>query len=352
MQNGWIEFIKQQGATTDANGVTVFGSAADEIAQLQTRPAIISLDHLAIARVSGEDAETFLQGQLTNDITLLQNHKVQLSGYCNPKGRMLAQFIIIPEPDGYLLLLPHSIYDKTINRLRMFILRSKVEITDLRNEYTCLGLAGQNIQDVLAEHLPGLPEQDYILQTTQESLVCRMPGNIARYLLVSRIPNATELWRHLIEELSPAGPSAWHWLDILAGLPVILPETVEEFVPQSLNLELVGGVSFKKGCYTGQEIVARMHYLGKPKRRMFHLQQPDDSIPLPGTDIFDADDDAQSVGQVVNAAPAPGGGVDLLAELKLSHYAKDSLHVGAADGPMLNLAALPYSPVPEDSNPQ
>jgi folate-binding protein YgfZ len=349
MQDGWIQFLNDQGATKEANGAIAFGSTADEIAQLQDKPQIISLDYLGIARISGEDAETFLQGQLTNDITQLKARKVQLSGYCNPKGRMLAQFIIMPEADSYLLLLPRSIYDKTINRIKMFILRSKVEITDLRDDFTCIGLAGENIKSEVQNRLPELPEQDFALETAPDYLVCRMPASIPRYLLVARVQTGIDLWSHLANNMSRSGPTAWHWLDIQAGLPVILPETVEEFVPQSVNLELVEGVSFKKGCYTGQEIVARMHYLGKPKRRMFHLQQAEGTPPMPGVDIFDADNDNQSVGQIVNAAPAPGGGFDLLAELKLSHYQKDSLHVGAGDGPLLTLASLPYSPVPDES---
>ena len=349
MQDGWIQFLNDQGATKEANGTIVFGGTADEIAQLQDKPQIISLDYLGIARISGEDAETFLQGQLTNDIAQLKAQKVQLSGYCNPKGRMLAQFIIMPDADDYLLLLPRSIYDKTINRLRMFILRSNVEITDLRDDFICIGLAGETIKSAVQNRLPDLPEQDFALEATPEYLVCRMPGSIPRYLIVTRLEAGIDLWKHLATDISQAGSTAWHWLDIHAGLPVILPETVEEFVPQSVNLDLVDGVSFKKGCYTGQEIVARMHYLGKPKRRMFHLQQADNAPPIPGTDIFDADNDSQSVGQVVNVAPAPGGGFDLLAELKLSHYEKDSLHVGAADGPLLTLASLPYSPVPDES---
>jgi folate-binding protein YgfZ len=348
MQDGWIQFLNEQGATTDTNGVTVFGSASDEVAQLQVKPQIISLDHLGVARVSGEDAENFLQGQLTNDIALLKEQKVQISGYCNPKGRMLAQFIIMPEAEGYLLLLPRSIYDKTINRLKMFILRSKVEITDLRDDYACIGVAGRNIKDLLQSSMSELPEQEFALVTTPDYMACRMPGTISRYLLVARVQKAIEIWNQLATDISRAGPTAWHWLDIHAGLPVILPETIEEFVPQSLNLELIGGVSFKKGCYTGQEIVARMHYLGKPKRRMFHLQQDDGTPPVPGTGIYEAGSDDQTVGQVVNVAPAPDGGFDLLAELKLSHYQKTSLHIGAADGPLLKLASLPYSPVTED----
>ena len=349
MPDSWNQFLIEQGANKDENGALVFDSAVDEISQLQQKPQIISVDYLGIARVSGEDATTFLQGQLTNDISLLENNKFQLSGYCNPKGRMLAQFIIMPKDNDYLLLLPRSLFDKTIARLKMFILRSKVEIADLRDDHVCIGLAGEGIENAVADKIAELPEQDFALTHTPAYSVGRMPGTVPRYLLVTALQQAVDLWSTLSEKLSRAGTTSWHWLDIHAGIPVILPETVEEFVPQSVNLELVNGVSFKKGCYTGQEIVARMHYLGKPKRRMFHLQLTGSTPPLPGTDIFDSEGNEQRVGKIVNATPASSGGFDVLAELKLTHYNKATLHVGTADGPPLQLASLPYSPIAEQA---
>ena len=342
MQNNWIEFLSKQGATTDPAGNLVFGNTRKEIVDLQTNPTIISLHHLGVARVQGEDAQTFLQGQLTNDISLLGEAKIQLSGYCNPKGRMLAQFIIIPETEGFILLTPRSIFAKTINRLKMFVLRSKVEITDIGDDYTCIGFAGNGVETVLSNMIPGLPEQDFTLQAEPNHIIAKIPGTLPRYLVVTKITNAISLWESQADKFSKAGPSAWHWLDIHAGLPVILPETIEEFVPQMVNLELIGGVSFKKGCYTGQEIVARMHYLGKAKRRMFRLHQNEDTLPPPGADIFDAAGDTQSVGKVVIAEPAADG-VDMLAVIQLSHVQSDALHQGSPSGPQLKVESLPYS---------
>jgi len=343
MQNNWIEFLSKQGATADPAGHLVFENTRKEIVNLHTRPSMISLEHFGIARVEGEDAQTFLQGQLTNDITLLGSTKIQLSGYCNPKGRMLAQFIIMPESDGYLLLTPRNIFDKTINRLKMFVLRSKVTITDLGTNYTCIGLAGNGIETALSSVLPALPDEDFSLHTTPDQLIAKMPGTLPRYLVVTKVTMAISLWESLSGKLSKAGSAAWSWLDIHAGLPLILPETVEEFVPQMVNLELVGGVSFKKGCYTGQEIVARMHYLGKAKRRMFRLHQDDETIPAPGTDIFDAMGDTQSIGKVVLAEPATNKGVDMLAVLQLSHIHSVALHQGSPSGPQVKVESLPYS---------
>ena len=345
MQDKWSEFLEQQGATIDSCGNFVFDNHRKEIQNLQTGPQVISLDHLGIIRVQGEDAQNFLQGQLTNDITQLANKKIQLSGYCNPKGRMLAQFIIIPDRDAYILLIPKSILDKTISRLKMFILRSKVEINDMSQDYNALGLAGNNIQDSLANLIDDLPENEYDLTMTNDWLVTKLPGIIPRYLVVLETRQAITLWESLSKSVSIAGPASWNWLDIQAGLPIILPETLEEFVPQMVNLELLDAVNFKKGCYTGQEIVARMHYLGKAKRRMFRLHQDEESIPSPGTDIFDANGDTQSVGKVVNVAPSPEQGVDLLAVLQLTHTDTGSLRLGSPSGTQLQIMTLPY-PLP------
>jgi hypothetical protein len=136
---------------------------------------------------------------------------------------------------------------------------------------------------------------------------------------------------------------SWHWLDIQSGLPTVLKETVEEFVPQMLNLELIGGVNFKKGCYPGQEIVARMHYLGKPKRRMYKLHTNSEDLPVPGENLYLREGDGQSVGKVVLAEPSVDQGTDLLAVLRVNHAGSDALSLGSADGPLVEFKELPYN---------
>jgi len=348
MQDKWSEFLTQQDARQSLTGEWVLDDSRHCIAALPASACIISLEHLGVVRVTGDDAKSFLQGQLTNDIHLLNDNRIQLSGYCNPKGRLLAQFIVIPEGDDILLLIPKSIKDKTMQRLRMYILRSKVEITDLSGTLTCLGIAGEQLQGVTDAQLGSLPGENNDLSIHDGQRVVRFPGTIEQYLCVMETERAINLWLSLKERMTPASAQVWHWLDIQAGIPCILPETVEEFVPQMVNLELIGGVSFKKGCYTGQEIVARMHYLGKAKRRMFRLHQSTEELPPPGSDIFDAKGDNQSVGKVVMAAPSPGQGVDLLAVLQLSHTEAAQLHLGSIDGPLLILETLPYSITEKD----
>lgn len=349
MQNDWHSFLTTQGATTGSDGTLLFGDTRKEIAALASTPQIISLDHFGVIRATGEDVRTFLQGQLTNDINLLDAHCFQLSGYCNPKGRLLALFTVIPDGENLLLLLPKALLEPTLKRLRMFILRSKADLIDASNDYVCLGYAGQNVIDILAGKFAELPQNEYELTRTDNTLLGKMPGTPARFIAVSPTADAIAHWEQRNQQLIPASSNSWHWLDIQAGIPGIWPETMEEFVPQTVNLELIRGVNFKKGCYTGQEIVARMHYLGKAKRRMFRLHAAADvPVPAPGSDIFDPQGDSQSVGKVVLARPAPEQGIDLLAEIQLSHLKDTGLALGEPTGPELTLASLPY-PVTEDN---
>jgi folate-binding protein YgfZ len=341
MQNQFQQTLLAQGARLDQSEQVEFSNLLEAITQLPSKGVICSLDHLGCIRASGEDATAFLQGQFSNDISLLQHSHVQISAYCNPKGRMLAQFLVIPDHEDFLLLLPRSLLEPTLKRLRMFVLRSKVTLTDVSNEVVCLGLAGATVA-VQVNATLSLPVADYQLLRADASLVCQLPAPQPRYLVVTNPAEAVRLWQHGATSLFATDQHLWHWLDIQAGLPSIWPQTLEEFVPQMVNLEIINGVSFSKGCYPGQEIVARMHYLGKPKRRMYHLITSQAAPPQPGTDIYVAGSDGQSAGKVVIAEPGRQGGCECLAVLQ-----NDKLHaelrLGALDGPKLDVAKLPYT---------
>lgn len=344
MQNEWQTFLSQNGGKIGAQGMMYFSAnKREDMAQLDTGCLLIPLDCFGVIHVTGEDAQTFLQGQFTNDITLLDASSAQISAYCNPKGRMLAQMLIIPNGSDYYLILPVAILEKTLARLRMFVLRSQVTLTDVSSEMVCLGIAGTQLD---SSHLV-LPETDYGLTNSDQILTTRIPASPRRYLLLMSSEKAQSFWQSMTQQCRPVSAHVWQWLDIQAGLPNVLAETVEEFVPQMVNLELIGGVSFKKGCYTGQEIVARMHYLGKPKRRMFRLHTETEDVPPPGEDLYLHGGDGQSAGKVVMAQPSPVKGTDLLAVIRLNHANSDSLRLGAEDGPHLEFLSLPYSPESE-----
>jgi folate-binding protein YgfZ len=340
MQTLWQQFLLTQSARTDEHGLLTFANSSDALSRLETAAVLCSLDHLGCIRATGADVQTFLQGQLSNDITLLQNAQVQLSAYCNPKGRMLAQLLIVPDTEDYLLLLPRAILEPTLKRLRMFVLRSQVSLSDVSDEMVCLGLAGTGMPAQLQEALK-LPASDYALTRTDTALACKLPAPQPRYLLLTQLAQARSLWQQYVPPLLATDRHLWHWLDIQAGLPSIWPETVEEFVPQMVNLELINGVNFKKGCYPGQEIVARMHYLGKPKRRMYHLVLTQAGSPPPGTDIYVAGGDGQSAGKIVIAETGPAT-TECLAVIQ-NDKVEAELRLGTQDGPRLTMARLPYS---------
>lgn len=340
MQTQWQQFLVTQNARLDEQGRVTFSNLADAITRLDTDGIICSLDHLGCIRATGADAQAFLQGQLSNDINDLQNMHAQISAYCNPKGRMLAQFLVIPDKEDYLLLLPRSILEPTLKRMRMFVLRSQVTLSDVSEEIVCLGLAGKAVE-VHVQQALSLPTEDYQLVQTDTSLVCKLPAPCPRFLTVTNLAQASSLWQQASAQLLATDQHIWHWLDIQAGLPSIWPQTVEEFVPQMVNLDLINGVNFKKGCYPGQEIVARMHYLGKPKRRMYRLALPRDGSPESGTDLYVAGGDGQSAGKIVLAEPGPRD-CQCLAVIR-NDKAKDELRLGSLDGPRLTIATLPYS---------
>ena len=339
MQTQWQQFLLAQGAQFNSHAQIEFSNSTEAISNIETTDVICSLDYFGCIRAEGEEAQVFLQGQFSNDITQLQNQHVQLSAYCNPKGRMLAQFLVIPDQNGFLLLLPRSILEPTLKRLRMFVLRSKVTLTDVSDETVCLGLAGNTIAANVQDRL-NLPANEYELVRMDTTLVCKLPAPYPRYLLVTHHEQAIALWQHYSKQLSATDQRIWHWLDIQAGLPSIWPQTVEEFVPQMVNLELIDGVSFSKGCYPGQEIVARMHYLGKPKRRMYHLMLGQTAPPMPGTDLYVAGSDGQSAGKIVLAETSPQG-TECLAVIQNDKHDAD-LRLYTVDGPKLVVAKLPY----------
>lgn len=339
MKNEWQNFLSQQGGSIDEHGQIKFSnSPREEIAQLASNGQLATLDYLGVIHVAGDDAQSFLQAQFSNDISAIDSTSSQISAYCNPKGRMLAQFLIISTETEYYLLLPRAILEKTLMRLRMFVLRSQVTLTDLSNDTVCLGLIGDQIDDIGTP----LPTVDYKTTHTGQMFITKIPSVPSRYLLLAPLNEARTFWQATAKSCQAVSAHSWHSLDIQAGLPNIQAETVEEFVPQMLNLELIGGVNFKKGCYPGQEIVARMHYLGKPKRRMFRLHTENEAVPQPGEDLYLHGGDDQSAGKVVMAQPASEKGTDLLAVIRLNHAGSNELRLGSANGAPLSFEQLPY----------
>lgn len=296
----------------------------------------VRLTDWGVMRAQGEEAAKFLHSQLTQDLALQTPAQARLAGYCSAKGRLLATMLAVkPDDQSVLLAMPSEVLPATLKRLSMFVLRAKCKLSDASGEMAAWGLAGAAARDWLGEAAPSevwavarrpLP--------TGEALVTRLPddGHAPRYLLLQPADAAAP-------DLTELALAAWQALDVRAGLAWVRADTVEQFVPQMINLELIGGVNFQKGCYPGQEIVARSQYRGTIKRRTHRFAL--DGEARPGQDIFHSADPEQPAG-LVAAVGRDETGTQLLAEVKLAALEGGELRLGAVDGPLLTHVPLPY----------
>ncbi len=298
----------------------------------------LRLSDWGLIRAQGPDAASFLHGQLTQDTNSLREGSARLAGYCSPKGRLLASFIVWrADADTLYLACSADLLAPTLKRLSMFVLRAKCKLTDASADLPLFGLAGAEAAAWLGD---AAPTSAWASTAVCAGQVVRLPDvqGTPRWLLAQPADAATPA-------LPALAPDAWAWLEVHSGVVRITAATVEQFVPQMVNLELVGGVNFQKGCYPGQEIVARSQYRGTLKRRSLVF---DSAAPLTiGQEVFHSNDPAQPAGMVALASPRPDGGSSALVEIKLSSLEAGSLHAGAADGPLLQRGALPYA-IPAD----
>lgn len=325
-------------------GISVlhYGDVALERTAAASGTIVADLSQLGVIACRGDDTATFLQGQLTNDVRALHADAAQWSGYCSPKGRLLGNFLMWRHGEDYCLQLSGDILASVQKRLSMFIMRAKVQARDASNETVRLVVAGAAATSAVKAAMGAVPDAAMLTATTEAGQVIRVGDD---KFVLSVVPECAEaVWTSLRQTATPVGAPVWDWLRLNAGIPMIVAATQEQFVPQMVNLEVIGGVNFQKGCYPGQEIVARSQYLGKLKRRMFLAHV--DAEAAPGDSLFSSDFDGQATGTVVNAAPAPSGGFDVLAVAQVESAAAHTLHLKAADGAALRLRPLPYA-VPE-----
>ena len=297
---------------------------------------LVRLTDWGVIRASGEDARKFLHGQLTQDIEHLDGARAHLAGYCTAKGRLLATFVVWRRaPDDLLLACSADVLTAVLKRLSMFVMRAKCKLSDASAEWPLWGLAGASAVQALGALAPSTPWQRVAAGAGD---VIRLPDAACDAQGGAGVPRF--LWAGAEPPALPAlDPQAWRWLEVKSGVVRVQAATVEQFVPQMVNLELVGGVNFQKGCYPGQEVVARSQYRGTLKRRG---QVVDSAVPLmPGQEIFHDGDPGQPAGMVALSG-AWAGSHAALVEVKLAALQAGGLHAGAADGPTLTLAALPY----------
>jgi len=336
MKQDRIDILQQQGARNDGLD---FGNQAEELACTRSATIVSPLLDLALIRASGDEAALFLHNLLTNDIKGLRAEAVQRSGFCNPKGRLLASFLIWREGADLMIALSADLHAAILKKLSMYVLRSKVKLTDASGERILLGLSGPQLESVLAG-IGSIPAGTMAASRLDHGLLMRLDER--RVLLAVDSAEAAQIWRKLLVAAHPVGLSCWHWLEVMAGIPQVTAATAEEFIPQMVNFDLIGGVSFHKGCYPGQEIVARTQYLGKLKRRMYlaHLEIAGANS---GDHLYAPETGEQSCGRVVNAAPAPQGGQDILAVIQSTCADAGEVHLSNPFGPRLQLLSLPYA---------
>ncbi len=328
----WQEFLKQQAANFSAELSDNF---------------VTPLNDLGIIAVCGDDAASFLHNQLTNDVEHLTSEQVRRAGYCTPKGRLLATFLMWRNQQGFFLQLPKEIQAAVQKRMQMFIMRSKVKMADVSDSQIVLALGGDAVGPALTKWFPTLPDAPYINIENEHGCLMRLDdaqgvSRSARYQWHITIELAIAAWPSLIEKLTPVHSRVWRLGEIEAGIPQITLATQEQFVPQMINFEVIGGVNFKKGCYPGQEIVARSQYLGKLKRRAVIARIASADVTA-GMEVFSSVDPAQPCGMIINAENSTSDTSICLLEIKLAALENGTVHLGSADGASLTFLALPYA---------
>ena len=303
---------------------------------------VLHLSDWGLIRAQGPDAANFLQGQLTQDVVHLPPGQARLAGFCTPKGRLMASFVVwranpASHPDTFYLACSADLLAPTLKRLAMFVMRAKCKLSDASAELRLYGLAGAPSL-AAAGVSPSAAAWSVLNLDAGQALVLPAVGGQPRGLLAwpadDPVPPA-------LASLPALAPAAWAWLEVCSGVVRIVTATAEHFVPQMVNFELVGGVNFQKGCYPGQEVVARSQYRGTLKRRALAFDCAADLAP--GQAVFHSADPGQPAGEVALAAPRPGGGSSALVEVKLAALDGGSLHLDSITGPLLVPTALPYS---------
>ena len=305
------------------------------------RTAFCELSQFGLIRFSGEDTQGFLHNQLTCDVEALAPGRSTYGAYCTPKGRVLASFLLWRAEDGFFMQLPSSLREPIQKQLSKFILRAKVKATDATAEWTLAGVMGTGAEALIQRAAGKTPQAVHEVAQTASGMTIRLPGD--RFQVVAARDKAQAVLEALASGADKSDPEAWQQRIIRAGVPVILPATQEAFVPQMINLDLLGGVSYDKGCYPGQEIVARMHFRGTLKQRMVLANIASVERPEPGDKLYSPAFGEQACGTVVNATRAAEGGHDLLAVVQIGAAEGGNVRWRSPDGPRLRLLELPYS---------
>lgn len=337
--SSWKTFLESQGAHWDELGSVNFEGAP---APSEGATLLVDLSYQRLLTVTGPDAAKFLQGQVTCDINAL-GPVSRLGAHCNHKGRALSSFRAVQLAADQIVLRMHgSVLAGTQQTLGKYIVFSKAELKDASEDYRRIGLAGPKAEALILHQFGECPQADQDVTLHEHGCVIKISAN--RYECWIKPEQGESLWQQLATDCTAVGSAAWTWLDIRDGLGEVRAQSVEEFIPQMLNFQAIGGISFNKGCYTGQEVVARMQYLGKMKRQMFRVTLSGGALPQPSDHLY-SDTSKQSVGNVVMAAanPVDEKCTEALAVITKAAVEADSVFLDENHQQKLQVLDLPYA---------
>lgn len=316
MNDSWYSFLRRQGAVFEGRSIRGFGDGKSTY--LDPKGTVFSpVDWMAIARISGPDAENFLQAQLTADVRNIGLETCCISGLCNPKGRLLAIFRVLRDGDDFLLLSDSGILPSVLKRLQIYVLRMKVSLA-IEPTRVAIGLVGPSANHTLRALTGVSAETTSVVTRNREMCAISLGAGEKGYLVISPPNQLIESWAMIQKTAQLAGSDQWALFEMRSGVARITTTTQESFIPQSVNLDLVGGVSFSKGCYPGQEIIARVRYRGRLKHRLARARITNGSLPTPGDPIFLDTKATQRAGTIINSVGLSNGVGELLVTVPLT----------------------------------
>lgn len=336
MNSDWNKYLLTQNAQNT-------NDAAEDNKKAETTNILCDLSQFGIIVIAGDDATKFMQGQFTNDVDLINEETSQLNAFCNKKGRMIANFRAFKHQGNYFLSIKSDLVEQSIQHLQNYVLRSHVAIQDVSEQMVHLGISGKDAINLLSPFIENINEEVDSVSHNNDYIAVRVAGEQPRYEVFCSLEHAKGLWQKISPHAEVVDASTWDYLNIQAGLPFIDASTSGEFIPQMANMELINGISFTKGCYTGQEIVARMHYLGKLKKRCYKINIASEKKPDNGDKLFAENARAgQNTGAIIQVEKSPDSGYDALAVIQIAD-AQSQLFLNDADGPKVTVKELPYS---------
>jgi folate-binding protein YgfZ len=331
MQSNWQEFLTRKSAVFNNDRVLNFGNEKEEQTRALDDDVICDLSQFDVLEIAGKEASYFLHGQLSSDVTSLGVNEMQISSWCNIKGRVVASFLLYRQTQGFLVLIEKEMTEHFSKRLQMFIMRADVSIKNLSDDMVRIGIRGETLH-----------EQYIQAKSSNESLIAMpLPDERSRSIILVQAKHAPALWESLAIHALAIGSESWSLYDIQAGLAWIGRTGAEEFLPQSLNLDLTGALSFDKGCYPGQEIIARMHFRGKLKQRLYIASASIKTPPAASTKLY-TENVTQHIGLVVNSYMQSSELCLMLLVLDLAFAESEKIYLGAQDGALVSALAPPY----------